>query len=118
MIYIAIALVQWSLSFAIYVNCNKGLPRNCIRQQFRRYLIAALLSSIPVAISKVYLWQPVMLLTMFTSFLWIITYPLLFHLGNRNSSTEYDNQIDPAFGIYLYGWLSGILVTVPVLCFL
>lgn len=69
MIYIAIALVQWSLSFAIYVNCNKGLPRNCIRQQFRRYLIAALLSSIPVAISKVYLWQPVMLLTMFTSFL-------------------------------------------------
>ena len=113
MIYIAIALVQWSLSFAIYVNCNKGLPRNCIRQQFRRYLIAAILSSIPVAISKVYLWQPVMLLTMFTSVLWIITYPLLFHLGNRNSSTEYDNQIDPAFGIYLYGWLSGILVTIP-----
>ena len=48
-----------------------------------------------------------------TSLAWIVTYPLLYHLSNRRTSTEYDNQIDPAFGIYLYGLLTGALVTIP-----
>lgn len=107
------AIALWGISFIIYVTCNKGLPRNCIRQQFRRYLIAAIIAAVPAAITRTSLLQPAAIIATGTAFLWIITYPLLFHITKRKSSTEYDNQIDPAFGIYLYGWLTGILAIVP-----
>lgn len=110
---ILIALLLWGIAFIIYVTCNKGLPRNCIRQQFRRYLIAAIAASIPVAITGTSICQPAVIAAGITSIAWIVTYPLLYHLSNRRTSTEYDNQIDPAFGIYLYGMLSGALVSIP-----
>ena len=110
---ILIALALWGIAFIVYVTCNKGLPRNCIRQQFRRYLIAAIISSIPAIVTGTGISQAAMAAALLTSVAWIVTYPLLYHLGNRKTSTEYDNQIDPAFGIYLYGLLSGLLVTVP-----
>lgn len=108
-----VALALWGIAFIVYVTCNKGLPRNCIRQQFRRYLIAAIISSIPATVTDTDINQAAIIAALLTSAAWIVTYPLLYHLGNRKTSTEYDNQIDPAFGIYLYGLLSGILATVP-----
>ena len=107
------ALILWCTSFVIYVTCNKGLPRNCIRQQFRRYLIATVIATIPTAVTKTDIMQPATLIAAIIALLWIVTYPLLFHLTKRKSGTEYDNQIDPAFGIYLYGWLQGIFAIVP-----
>ena len=107
------ALILWCTSFIIYVTCNKGLPRNCIRQQFRRYLIAAIIATVPAAVTKTDILQPATLIAAIIALLWIVTYPLLFHLTKRKSGTEYDNQIDPAFGIYLYGWLQGIFVLIP-----
>lgn len=110
---ILIALALWGIAFTIYTCCNKGLPRNCIRQQFRRYLIATVIASVPTAITDTCVHQPAMIAAVIVSVAWIITYPLLYHLSNRHTSTEYDNQIDPAFGIYLYGLLTGTLVTIP-----
>ena len=110
---ILIALLLWGIAFITYVTCNKGLPRNCIRQQFRRYLIATIIASLPVAITGTSICQPAVIAAGITSLAWIVTYPLLYHLSNRRTSTEYDNQIDPAFGIYLYGLLTGVLVTIP-----
>lgn len=108
-----IALALWGIAFAVYTNCNKGLPRNCIGQQFRRYLIAAIIASVPTAVTGTDIMQPTMIMTILTSLTWIVTYPLLYHLSNHRKSSEYDNQIDPAFGIYLFGWLSGIAATLP-----
>ena len=113
MLHVTIAFALWIIGFTIYVTCNKGLPRNCVRQQLRRYLIAAIISSVPAAVTGTAIGQPAMAAALLTSLAWIVTYPLLYHIANRKTSTEYDNQIDPAFGIYLYGWLSGILATVP-----
>ena len=107
------AIALWGISFIVYVACNKGLPRNCIGQQLRRYLIAAIISSVPAAVVGTPMLQPAMIMALSVSLAWIVTYPLLYHLANRRRSTEYDNQIDPAFGIYLFGWLSGILATIP-----
>lgn len=111
--YAITALALWIIGFTIYVTCNKGLPRNCVRQQLRRYLIATIISSIPAAITGTGIGQPAMVASTMTALAWIVTYPLLYHIANRKTSTEYDNQIDPAFGIYLYGWLSGLLSTIP-----
>ena len=111
--YAVTAITLWIISFVIYVTCNKGLPRNCIRQQFRRYLIAAIIAAIPAAVTKTDILQPATLIATIIALLWIVTYPLLFHITKRKSGTEYDNQIDPAFGIYLYGWLQGIFAIVP-----
>ena len=110
---ILIALALWGIAFAVYTCCNKGLPRNCVRQQFRRYLIATIIASVPVAMTGTDVCQPAIMAAGITSLAWIVTYPLLYHLSNRRTSTEYDNQIDPAFGIYLYGLLTGALVTIP-----
>lgn len=110
---ILIALALWGIAFAVYTCCNKGLPRNCVRQQFRRYLIATIIASLPLAITDTDVCQPAIMAAGITSLAWIVTYPLLYHLSNRRTSTEYDNQIDPAFGIYLYGLLTGALVTIP-----
>ena len=111
--YAITALVLWIIGFTIYVTCNKGLPRNCVRQQLRRYLIATIISSVPVAVTGIGIGQGAIIASILTSLAWIVTYPLLYHLANRRTSSEYDNQIDPAFGIYLYGWLSGLLATIP-----
>jgi heptose-I-phosphate ethanolaminephosphotransferase len=35
-------------------------------------------------------------------------WPLLYHLTHRRSSPEYDHHIDIAFGMYLFGWLTGL----------
>ena len=110
---ILIALALWGIAFTVYTCCNKGLPRNCIRQQFRRYLIATIIASVPVVITGTDVCQSAIMAAGITSLAWIVTYPLLYHLSNRRTSTEYDNQIDPAFGIYLYGLLTGVLVTIP-----
>lgn len=111
--YAITALLLWGISFVTYVTCNKGLPRNCVWQQLRRYLIASLIAITPAAITNLDLLQPAVIIATATSLLWIVTYLFLHHVTKRKSSTEYDNQIDPAFGIYLYGWLTGILALLP-----
>ena len=60
--YAVTAITLWIISFVIYVTCNKGLPRNCIRQQFRRYLIAAITAAIPAAVTKTDILQPATLI--------------------------------------------------------
>lgn len=111
--YIAMAIILWLAGHSIYMSCNHGIPRNARGQQFRRYLFASILAVLPSAISGINVIQPQMLIALGTAFVWMISYPLMYHLTNRKSSPEYDNHFDIAFGIYMYGWLSGILLTIP-----
>ena len=41
-----------------------------------------------------------------TATLWIVTYNVVYHLAHRATSPDYDNHMDIAFGIYLFGWLT------------
>ena len=57
------------------------------------------------------------LLAATVSVMWCITYPLIYHLSNRRSSSEYDNQMDIAMGLYLFGLMSAVFLalgSVPV----
>lgn len=108
--YLAIIVLLWLIGFTIYMTCNHGVAHNARGQQFRRYLLGAICSTLPIFITNTPIFQPSIFIILFISFAWIITYPLLYHLTNRKTSPDYDNQLDIAFGIYLFGWLTGILI--------
>ena len=105
--------VLWLGAFAMYMGWNKGVARQGRGQQFRRYLLGALCAMIPAAVTSLNLLQPAVGMALLVAVAWMVTYPLLYHLTNKEAATEYDNQIDIAVGIYLFGWLTGILAVVP-----
>ena len=43
-----------------------------------------------------------------TALLWITVYNVTYDLTHRASSPDYDNHMDIAFGIYLFGWLTAL----------
>ena len=111
--YLAIMILLWLTGFTIYFVCNHGIAHNARGQQFRRYLLGAICSTLPIFITNTSICQPSIFVILFISFIWMLTYPLLYHLTNRKNSPDYDNQLDIAFGIYLFGWLTGILILIP-----
>lgn len=112
------ALLLWGVGYGIYMTCNHGIAKNARGQQFRRYLCAALIAALPMAVAKITLFQPIMLMNAFVSLTWVVTYPLLYHLTNRKVSPDYDNRLDIAMGIYLFGWLSCLSAILPNMGFI
>lgn len=100
----------WAVAMAVYLGCNHGLAPNARLQQLLRYMAAAVVASVPLAVTNTSPLQPAILLALFVAICWMVTYPLLYHLTNRKTAPDYDHQIDPAFGIYLFGWLTGLLL--------
>lgn len=93
----------------VYVTTNRGLSDRSFHQQTTRFLLASVLAILPMSVCGFsILKQPAVILSEIIALLWMITYPLLFHLTNRRVSVEYDNKIDVAFGLYLFGMLTAI----------
>ena len=93
-----------AISNFIFRQFNRGLARNSRGQQLRRYLLASLQAIIPMC-----LLQPstaTLVAALLTATLWIVTYNVVYHLAHRATSPDYDNHMDIAFGIYLFGWLT------------
>ncbi len=105
---ILLMLVLWLGSYAAYLLFNHGLAPNARLQQLLRYLVAALVAVVPLCVTATPVCQPAVMAFLAVSFLWTVTFPLCYHLTHRKSSPDYDHQIDGAFGIYLFGWLSGL----------
>ena len=97
------------LAYIVYFSCNKGMARNARGQQTRRLGVAAVLACIPLTVAQVPVTAPSLLLVAGISGLWMLTYPLLYHLTHRKSSPDYENYMDIDFGLYLFGGLSGLL---------
>lgn len=108
-----IILFLWWGGYLIYLKCNTGLAKNARGQQMRRYLFAAIPATIPIGVSGTTIGEPTILISLFVAFTWMITYPLLYHLTNKNIPSDYPNAIDIAFGIYLFGCLSGLIILFP-----
>ena len=104
------ALVLWTGAYACYLGFNRGLAPNARLQQFTRYLVASLVAFVPTGVTLATPFQPALLAALAVAVLWMVTFPLCYHLTHRRSSPDYDHQIDPAFGIYLFGLLSGLLL--------
>lgn len=105
----AIGIVaMFAISYFVFRKYNMGLARNSRGQQFRRYLIGSILSFAIVAFAGRGMEEMAVIMAALTSLLWICTYNVLYDKTFRKCSPDYDNHMDIAFGIYLFGWLVGI----------
>lgn len=108
-----LALALWLGNYILYLKLNHGLAPNARRQQLLRYLPASILAVLPLALTNCEVFQPAVLKSLAITELWALAYPLTYHLTFRKTSPDYDNQIDPAFAIYLFGVLSGCAILLP-----
>ena len=99
---ISIMAVLTVAAFGIYLTCNRGMSRKARGQQGRRFVIAAVVAALPAWVTGI---VPMALLL---ALLWMVSYPLLYHLTFRRSSPDYENYGDTAFGLYLAGLLSAL----------
>ena len=107
------AFAIYLVAALIYLKCNKGMARNARGQQLRRLLITTIIAVLPMGLSGQSLCRPDLLAALAIGALWMITYPLLFHLTHRSTSPDYENYMDITFGIYLFGWLSALTLFCP-----
>ena len=108
MIPTIIAIYLFAVGYGIFRRFNMGLARNSRGQQLRRYLIAAVQVVIPMLLMRQSSFSLPAVCALLTATLWIVTYNVLYDKTNRQTSPDYDNHMDIAFGIYIFGWLSAL----------
>lgn len=113
---IGLACLLWLGNYALYRACNHGISPSAKLQQLLRYLPASLVAVLPLAVTETCVLQSAVLKLWIVAELWAAAFPLTYHLTYRKISPDYDNQIDPAFAIYLFGILAGLSVLLPSLC--
>lgn len=103
------ALLLFTTGNIVFRKYNMGLARNSKGQQLRRYLIAAVQAVLPLCIAGADSFPVIpTALAMATAMMWIFTYNILYDKTHCASSPDYDNHMDIAFGIYLFGWLTSL----------
>lgn len=103
------AIVLFAIGYGVFLKYNMGLARNSRGQQLRRYLIGAAQAVLPVCFAGASMAASVPVgMALAVSLLWIGTYNILYDKTHRASSPDYDNHMDIAFGIYLFGWLTAM----------
>lgn len=101
MIPTIIAIYLFAVGYGIFRRFNMGLARNSRGQQLRRYLIAAVQVVIPMLLMRQSSFSLPAVCALLTATLWIVTYNVLYDKTNRQTSPDYDNHMDIAFGIYI-----------------
>lgn len=107
-ICIIIGLIGVSTLF--YRVVNRGLSSSSRHQQLTRLSVASLLAMMPWLVAGELPHGVPAAAAAAVSGLWSLTYPLLYHLTNRRRSSDYDNQMDIAFGLYAFGMLSALMM--------
>lgn len=105
---ILIAIVLFTSGYGVFIQFNMGLARNSRGQQLRRYLLATVQAVLPLAVSGISASSLPVVAALIVALLWIGTYNVLYDMTHRASSPDYDNHMDIAFGIYLFGWLTAL----------
>ncbi len=114
--YIIAALALFAVGYGVFSKFNMGLARNSRGQQQRRYLIAAVQAVLPAALMGIPCTSAPAVAAAATSILWMCTFNVLYHLTHRATSPDYDNHMDIAFGIYLFGWLTAGQALAAMVC--
>lgn len=113
--YILRVAIFWIASYSTYRLLNNGLAKNSCGLQRRRFFLASLICNIPLTLSGVSFSEPSILLSLAIAIVWMLTYPMAYHLTNRKKSPDYDNHMDGAFALYLFGILSTAVIMIPLL---
>ena len=115
-------LLLFSIGYAVFIKFNMGLSRQSRGQQLRRYLLGAIQTVLPMEIAQLAAcggrsfaelqYNPyapgAVVAALVTAILWMTAYNIVYDRSHRSSSPDYDNHMDIAFGIYLFGWLTGV----------
>ncbi len=110
--YILIAVALYATSLIVYLCFNKGLARNAKGLQTRRYLIASVISVLPIAIAQVPVASRTVIFNALLALFCGCAYPVIFHISNRKQSREHDHRIDLVYGIYIFGWFTALQVVI------
>lgn len=102
-------------SILFYRAVNRGLSKSAIHQQNTRLSVASVLAMTPAIVSAPDPLSAPILTAFAISIITAITFPLLYHLTYRSSSPDYDNYMDIAFGMYLFGALSALISATSLL---
>ena len=113
--YIIAAAIIYMANYAVYLIFNKGLAKNAKGLQSRRYLIATVISMLPLVLSQVPATSPAILFNLAIALLCGTAYPIIYHISNRKKSPDHDNRIDLVYGIYLFGWLTSLRIVFAAL---
>ncbi len=113
--YIITTIVVFAISVFAHRRFNQGLSKSSKGQQTRRYLAAAIVSILPLAIAQVNVTSSAILFNAIVAIICGTTYPIIYHLSNHKQSPDYDNRYDIVFGIYLFGWLTALQITLAAI---
>lgn len=113
--YILAAVALYVINLIVYLQFNKGLARNAKGLQARRYLIASVISVLPIAIAQVPVTSPGVIFNALLALVCGCTYPVIFHICNHKQSPDHDHRIDIVYGIYLFGWFTAIQTVVAAI---
>lgn len=105
--YFIAALALFAVVTLLYRLLSRGLSRSAKGQQLGRYALASLIAVFPLALAGRVCWNMNLTLIAAVSAMWMLIYPLLDFVANRRRSPEIDNRMDFAFGLYLFGFLTG-----------
>lgn len=104
------AILTAAIATIVYRALNKGLSSSSKHQQLSRLSTASLIAMAPWIIYGEWHISAQVALMIATCVIWSLTYPLIYHLSNRKVSSDYDNQIDIAFGLYSFGAMSATYI--------
>ena len=108
--YILAAVVLYVINLIVYLQFNKGLARNAKGLQARRYLIASVISVLPIAVAQIPVTSKTVVFNALFAIVCGTAFPIIYHISNRKHSTGHDNHIDLVLGIYLFGWLTSLQI--------
>lgn len=109
-VYLAPGL--YFFSYFYYLSVSHGLGNKATFLQLRRFLPCAIVAVLPIMMGQVPLTAPYLSTSLLTGFLWITTYPLLYFITYRKSSTDFGFHFDPVFGMYIIGWMMSLKLLV------
>lgn len=110
LIYVAAIPVLAVASCIFYRKVNHGLSRSAIHQQSTRLSIASVLALAPSVAAAPEALSAQLIAAASFCLIQAVSYPLIHHLSHRRTSPDYDNFMDIAFGLYLYGILSSLII--------
>lgn len=109
-VYLAPGL--YFFSYFYYLSVSHGLGNKATFLQLRRFLPCAIVAVLPIMMGQVPLTASYLSTSLLTGFLWITTYPLLYFITYRKSSTDFGFHFDPVFGMYIIGWMMSLKLLV------
>lgn len=109
-VYLAPGL--YLFSYFYYLAVSHGLGNKATFLQLRRFLPCAIIAVLPILMGQVPITAPYLSTSLLTGVAWIVTYPLLYFITYRKSSTDFGFHFDPVFGMYIIGWMMSLKLLV------